>query len=178
MFSQIGIYRLLWVNPKPEVAVKALRFANPARSAVPVLLGLTAAIQKDQKPQAPEAAAKAQDLLAQATKTSDAGQTDKAIGLLRQAIGADPTLAAAHQMLGELCERSGDEEAALKAYQAWIQAGAQTPLPYNRTGQILEKRKDFKGALEAYTQSLKVEWNQPWTIEGKARMEKMLAGQK
>ena len=178
MFSQIGIYRLLWVNPKPEVAVKALRFANPARSAVPVLLGLTAAVAKDQKPQAPEAAAKAQDLLAQATKTSDAGQTDKAIGLLRQAIGADPTLAAAHQMLGELCERSGDEEAALKAYQAWIQAGAQTPLPYNRTGQILEKRKDFKGALEAYTQSLKVEWNQPWTIEGKARMEKMLAGQK
>jgi Flp pilus assembly protein TadD len=47
-------------------------------------------------------------------------------------------------------------------------------LPWNRLGALLEKRKDYKGALEAYNQSLKVEWNQPPTIEAKARMETLL----
>ena len=40
--------------------------------------------------------------------------------------------------------------------------------------EILEKRKDYKGALEAYTQSLKVEWNQPPIIEAKSRLEKLV----
>jgi predicted TPR repeat methyltransferase len=65
----------------------------------------------------------------------------------------------------------GDEDAALAAYQAWVQAGAATPLPYNRIGEILEKRKDYKAALESYAKSLKVEWNQPPIIEAKKRLE-------
>ena len=55
-----------------------------------------------------------------------------------------------------------------------LSSGTATPLPYNRVGEILEKRKDFKGALEAYTQSLKVEWNQPPTGEAIRRLEKAL----
>jgi hypothetical protein len=56
-------------------------------------------------------------------------------------------------------------------YRAWAAAGAATPLPYNRIGQILEKQKDYKGALDAYTTSLKIEWNQPPIIEAKERVE-------
>ena len=37
---------------------------------------------------------------------------------------------------------------------------------------------ELKGALEAYTQSLRVEWNQPPTIEAKSRLQKLLAGEK
>ena len=80
-------------------------------------------------------------------------------------------MTAAQQALVDLYERQGNEDAALAAYQAWVLAGAATPLPYNRIGEILEKRKDFKGALEAYTKSLKVEWNQPPIIEAKTRLE-------
>ena len=95
---------------------------------------------------------------------------------MKQAITLDPTPAAAHQALAESCERAGDENAALQTYQAWAQAGARTPLPYNRIGQILEQRKDYQGALEAYSKSLQVEWNQPPIIEAKARVARRAGG--
>jgi hypothetical protein len=63
----------------------------------------------------------------------------------------------------------------LAAYRAWIKAGAKTPLPYNRIGELLEKRNDYRGALDAYVRSLQVEWNQPPIIEARKRLEKILA---
>ena len=45
------------------------------------------------------------------------------------------------------------------------------PFPWNRIGEILEKRKDLRGALNAYKKSLKSEWNQPPTIEAVKRLE-------
>jgi hypothetical protein len=53
-------------------------------------------------------------------------------------------------------------------------AGAHSPLPSNRIGEILERRKDYRGALEAYTRSLQVEWNQPPIIEAKERIQKLV----
>ena len=102
------------------------------------------------------------------------GKDAEAGAAFRQALQADPTLEAAHQRLVEVCERLKDEGAALAACQAWAAAGAKTPLPYNKIGEILERRHDSKGALEAYTQSLKIEWNQPPIIEAKSRLEKAL----
>jgi hypothetical protein len=166
----MAVYRMTWVNPRPEIPIKALRFAHPTRLGVPVLMGLTAILGPDQK-QTAQAADKARELFAQAVKESDAG---KARELLKQAIAADAGMSAAHQALADLYEKAGDRDAALKTYQDWAAAGASTPLPYNRIGQILEKRKDYKGALDAYSQSLKIEWNQPPTIEAKAQMEKLL----
>jgi Tfp pilus assembly protein PilF len=175
MFRQIALYKMLWVNPRPQVAIKAVRFANPSRTGVPVLLGLTAVVPRDAKPpQAAAAVQKARDLLAAALKAVEDRQDAKAQGLLKDAIAADPTLTAAHQALADLCERASDEDAALATYQAWAKAGASTPLPYNRIGQILEKRKDYKAALEAYAKSLQIEWNQPPIIDAKARLEKLL----
>ena len=51
-------------------------------------------------------------------------------------------------------------------------------LPYNRIGEILEKRKDYPGALAAYTQSLVVEWNQPPIIEAKSRVQRIVLEKK
>jgi predicted TPR repeat methyltransferase len=48
----------------------------------------------------------------------------------------------------------------LPAYLAW-----------NRFGEILEKRGDLRGALEAYRKSLEIEWNQPPTLEARRRLE-------
>ena len=82
----------------------------------------------------------------------------------------DPKLDAVHQRLCELAERGHDENTVLAAYQAWAAAGPRTPLPYNKIGAILDRRGDEKGALEAYTKSLEVEWNQPPIIEAKSRL--------
>lgn len=173
MFGQIGVYMMRWVNPRPETPVVAVRFSNPGRDAVPVLLGLTAAVKKDAK--AAEAAlAKAQDLFKKARDAMDANKKDDAKVLLQQALAAWPALTAAHQALADLAEQSGNEDQVLEVYRRWTSSGARTPVPWNRLGTLLEKRKDYKGALEAYNQSLKVEWNQPPTIEAKARMEKLL----
>jgi len=173
MFSVVGLYRMLWVNPRPEVAVRAVRFANPARSAVPVLLGLTAVVPRESNVQVPQASATAQALLAQATQAAEAKDDARAHTLLQEALAADPSLSAAHQALADFLERKGDEDAAYEAYRAWTASGAATPLPYNRVGQILEKRKDYRGALDAYTKSLEIEWNQPPVIEARRRLEAM-----
>ena len=100
----------------------------------------------------------------------DAGKDAEAKEAFLLALKAYPQMDAAHQRLCELAERGGDENAVLAAYKAWAAAGARTPLPYNKIGQILERRGELKGALEAYTKSLEIEWNQPPIIEAKSRL--------
>jgi len=48
--------------------------------------------------------------------------------------------------------------------------GASTYAPYKRIGEILEKRGDTHGALEAYNKSLELNLNQPPIIQARARM--------
>jgi hypothetical protein len=171
MFPSISVYRMLWVNPKPDQPVKAVRFSNPSLEPVPILMAMTAALDKGQSTETSKNLADIRDLLDQASKKEE----KKALDLVRKAVAIDPTFTTAQQALVDLLEKSGNEDDALAAYQAWVQAGASTPLPYNRIGEILEKRKDYKGALESYTKSLKVEWNQPPIIEAKKRLETKLS---
>ena len=103
-----------------------------------------------------------------------AGKDAEARGLFQQAVKTDPSLDAAHQALGETCDKAGDEPAALAAYRAWADAGPRTPLPYNRIGEILERRKDHRGALDAYSKSLEIEWNQPPIIQARSRLMLLL----
>jgi tetratricopeptide (TPR) repeat protein len=173
MFSPITLYMTLWVNPQPDKAVTAVRFSTPTRGPVVGLMGLTAVVTNDAK-EAPPELAKAQELFKKAQQSIQAGKTDDAKALLKKAIAASPDMSAAYQALADLCERTQKEDEALEVYRQWTRAGARTPLPWNRLGEILEKRKDYKGALEAYTQSLKVEWNQPPALEAKARLEKLV----
>jgi hypothetical protein len=172
IFPIISVFRMLWVNPKPQTAVKAIRFVSSGNATL-VLAGLTAVLAQGQQDVTPAQIAKARASLSEAAKAVDAGKLDEAEKLLLSAVKDDPALTAARQALADLYERKGDEAAAFKTYQDWVAAGAATPLPYNRIGEILEKRKDFKGALDAYTKSLAVEWNQPPIIDAKSRLQKM-----
>ena len=171
MFPSISVYRMLWVNPKPDVPIKAVRFSNPSLETVPILMAMTAAVAKGQSTETPKNLADIRDLLNQASKLAADNKDKDAIELVKKAVAMDPTQTTSQQALADLYEKSGDEESAMAAYQAWVQAGAATPLPYNRLGEIMEKRKDYKSALDFYTKSLKVEWNQPPIIEAKKRLE-------
>jgi len=133
---------------------------------------LTAAVKQDHQAAAADQA-KAQELLKQAQQALDAKKTGEAKDLLKQAIALDARTWTAHEMLADLAERGGSDGEKLDVYRAWTAAGAPTPAPYNRLGELLEKRGDYKGALDAFTRSLKIEWNQPPVIDAKARMEKL-----
>jgi tetratricopeptide (TPR) repeat protein len=170
VFPVICVYQMLWVNPRPDVAVKAVRFANPARASCPVLVGLTAAVKGLQTAVDSGAGQQARAALEKGLAAFNAGKDAEARTLLTGAITLDPALDAAHQALGQVCERLQDEDATLATYRAWAQAGARTPLPFNKIGAILERRKDYRGALDAYTRSLEIEWNQPLAIEAKQRL--------
>ncbi|MBT3287282.1 MAG: hypothetical protein HN380_08040, partial [Victivallales bacterium] len=170
MWPLIGVYRMLWVNPRPDVPVKAIRFANPVGRSVPMLLGLTAATTRDVKIEIPKDMAAAARLLAEA-KQRPVEQRPQAIEMLRKAIAMAPGLSDAYQTLAALLEASGDEGAALATYRQWTAAGTATPLPWNRIGAIMQKRQNHKAALEAYTQSLRVEFNQPPIIEARNKLE-------
>jgi Tfp pilus assembly protein PilF len=172
LFPIVCVFQMLWVNPKPEVVVKAVRFSNPQKAACPILISLTAALKpgKADLEAIAAAQAKARRWLQKGVAAAAASKDDEARDAFRQAIQADPKLDAAHQRLCELCERQGDENPTLAAYRAWAAAGPRTPLPYNKIGEILERRKDDKGALDAYAKSLEIEWNQPPIIEAKSRL--------
>lgn len=174
-YSPISVLQMRWVNPKPDVVVKAVRFAIGDGSAVPVLLGLTAGVKQDAK-EAAQNLIQAQELLQQAQQAAGANKPADAKTLLKKALALWSDFTAAHQMLADLCEKGGNEDETLDAYRQWTASNPQTPLPWNRLGQIFEKRKDYQGALEAYTRSLKVEWNQPPAIEAKVRLEKLVSG--
>jgi len=168
----VSVFQMLWVNPKPEVPVKAVRFSNPQKAACPILIAISAAVKPGKADLEAVAAAqtKAKTWLAKGIAAMDAGKESEAKQALQQAIKEDPHFDAAHQRLCELCERMNDENATLAAYRGWAAAGARTPLPYNKIGAILEGRHDDLGALEAYTKSLEIEWNQPPIIEAKSRL--------
>ena len=177
VFNSISLYRMLWVNLKPDVVVTNVRMSSSGQSSL-MLAGLTAVIAKGQQDTAPAQITQARQALSEAMKASEEKRADQAEKLLHTALQADPTLTAARQALADLHERQGNESAALQAYQSWVSARPNTPLPYNRIGEILEKRKDYPGALAAYTQSLVVEWNQPPIIEAKSRVQRIVLEKK
>jgi hypothetical protein len=166
-----GVYRMLWVNHKPETPIKALVFSNPEMKAFPVLVGLTAAARRETLPVTPENAAKAGKLLADGRAAFKADKLDDARRLLREAVLLDPSLRDAYQALADAAERKGDDDLILDAYRLWSISGPRLPLPWNRIGEILEKKQDKRGALEAYKRSLQIEWNQPPIMEAVRRLE-------
>ena len=148
IFPVICVCQMLWVNPKPDVPVKAVRFANPEKNMCPVLIAMTAAIKQGKADieAALAAQAKANEWLKKGIAAIDAGKDADARAALAEAIKADPKLDAAHQRLCELEERGHDDKAVLAAYKAWAATDPRTPLPYNKIGQILERQGDTRGA--------------------------------
>jgi len=173
MFKSINLLLMRGANPYPETPVKAVRFAIADGEAVPILIGLTAVVQPSVAV-SPEDQAAAQDLLQQARQSAPA----QAKELLQKALNLQPDLSAAHQALADLCEQDGDENELIRVYRQWTATAPKMSLPWTRLGQLLEKKKDFQGALDAYNQSLEIEWNQPPVIEAKTRMEQTLSKDK
>jgi len=64
--------------------------------------------------------------------------------------------------------------------RSWLQPGSGgcvvRPHPRHGIGfgALLEKRGDFRGALEAYRKSLETEWNQPPIMEARRRLEQIV----
>ncbi len=152
--------------------VKAVRFSNPPGKACPVLIAVTAVVAS--KPCGQAAAAEAAKLFAQATVALRDGDDATAETLLKKAFAADPSNAGVCQAMAQFYDKLKNQDAAFEAYKAWAATGGCSPVPYNRIGQEYEARKQYKQALEAYTRSLQIEWNQPPTIEAKGRLEKQL----
>jgi hypothetical protein len=167
----IAVTRMQWVNPRPDVAVSAVSFSNPEGRAMPVLFALTAAVPKGRVALTPEADAKGRDLLAKGKAALAAEQWAEARRLLTEALRNNPALDDAYRLLADAAERAHNEDWQLEAYRLWAGNGPRLPLPWNRIGEILERRKDLAGALEAYKKSLETEWNQPPIMEARRRLE-------
>jgi Tfp pilus assembly protein PilF len=176
-FSRVGVYRMEWVNPHPEKTVAAVRFYKPEKTGgVPILMALTAAVPAGAGGVGPAAAdrARAVALAVEAAAALKAGDLTRAAGLVAGALALDEGCEDAYAVRGDLADKSGREDERLAVYQDWIDTGATRPRPYNEVGAILEKRGNLRGALDAYRQSLKVEWNQPPTIEIRSRLEQQV----
>jgi len=172
MFKKISAFMMLWVNPHPETPVKSVRFVNKRKKCVPMLIGMTAAIRRDPVETSANLA-RAQEILKDAKIKLEEKKNDIAKKLLNEAVSISPELMEAQEMLADICEKAGNEDELIRTYRRWTRANPHTPGPWNRLGELLEKRKDYKGALEAYKRSLEVEWNQPPIIEAKTRMDKI-----
>ena len=178
MISVATIYKMRWINPRPEVAIKAIRyFKTPEMIGVHTLMGLTSFLKREMKQPSADELAKIADLMKRGAEAAKNKDNDTAETLFRQVINLDPRKWDAYQQLADVLEQSKDEAALLDHYQAWVRNGALVPGPYNRIAEIAEKRKDLRGALEYYTRSLQVEWNQPPVIEAKRRLENEIAKQ-
>ena len=173
-FPMTGVYRMLWVNHKPETPVKEIVFSNPEMKSFPVLIGITAAARKETVPVSPENAARAKKSLEDGRAAFQGEKNDDACRLLREASVLDPSLKETYQVLADAAEKTGNEDLILDAYRLWAISGPRHQMPWRRIGEILEKRKDLRGALEAYKKSLQIEWNQPPTMEAVRRIESSL----
>ena len=91
--------------------------------------------------------------------------------LFRQVLALAPKQWDAYQQLADILEQKKHDEELLDHYHLWVRNGAISPFPYNRIGQLLEKKNDLRGAIEFYARSLQVEWNQPPIQEAKSRLE-------
>jgi len=138
---------------------------------MPVLIGITAAARKETIPVAAEDGARAKKALEEGRAAFQNNRLDDARRLLRDAVVLDPSLKAAYPALADAAEKKGDLDWMYDAYRLWSISGPRQPLPWNRIGEILESRKDFRGALDAYKKSLQIEWNQPPIMDAVRRLD-------
>jgi len=169
VFAHVGIFRMLWVNPRPEVPIKRVRFWGPNKN-VPVQLGITAAVNAETRVSDTDAAV-AKQLLKDALAADAAGKQDEAQSLSREAVSKDPALGDAYRANLDMAEKTHDDEKVLEAAWMWGISSCRATMPWNRIGEILEKRGDKRGALEAYVKSLGIEWNQPPIMDARRRLE-------
>lgn len=173
-FERVGVYRMLWVNPRPEAPIESIRFSRPPpHGSVPVLIGITAVVNADTDVSDADAA-KARALLQEARDADASGNLARALELLDDAVTRDPALDDAYSLMLDVAEKTGDESRIIEAAWTWGISSDASPAPWNRLAEIREKQGHDQAALEAYKKSLEIEWNQPPVIEAIQRLEEMV----
>jgi hypothetical protein len=182
MYPITRVYKTLWVNPCPDKEITDVVLTTkglPAEECRFVAhLALTAAILPA-KPAPPVNSGardpkKSQALLQEALKLTQARKDAQASAMLADAVQADDRNVGAWVALTELRARTDSVEAFTALCHRWFAAMPDSYQAHNTLGQFLEKKGKYADALAEYRQSLKLEWNQPPTIEAKKRMDKLL----
>ena len=91
LFPVICVSQMLWVNPRPDVPVKALRFSNPPRICCPALIAVTAAVKPGKADVEAAAASQAKrEALKRGLAAADAGKDADARGRPGRGPGGRP----------------------------------------------------------------------------------------
>ena len=124
-FPVVCVFQMLWVNPKPDVAVKAVRFSNPSK-ACPVLIAVTAVVGgktgRAGRRGAGGRVASPRPCWPCATAT-----TPRRRVCSRRPWRPTPSHAGACQALAQLYDKLKNEDAAFEAYKAWAATGSADP---------------------------------------------------
>ena len=173
LFPVICVCQMLWVNPKPEMPVKAVRFANPQKNMCPVLIAPTAVRQgecRGNRRDAGESKAVAEE----GHRRIDA-ETRGALQRRFRRLAADPKLGYL-TIVRELEDAATTKKASSRRTRpGLLPAGSRTPLPYNKIGQMLERQGDAEArSARLCPKSLEIQWNQPPIIEAKSRLTQQM----
>ena len=181
MYPVTRVYKTLWVNPCPQKEIKEVvltcKGTAPLELRFVAHLAVTAAIMPETTVSTPTVAhdpQKSQTLLQEALKLREAKKDADALAALEGSLKADDQNAGAWMALTEIHAQSDTVQAFTALCQRWFQAMPKNYQAHNALGQFLEKKEKYADALVEYQQSLKLEWNQPPTIEKvKALKEKL-----
>ena len=110
--------------------------------------------------------------LQEALKLLADGKSAQAAAKLQTALQADDQNIAAWKEWTALAAKSGKTDDALALAKKWVAVMPNSYQARNVLGALLEKQGKLKEALDQYTKSLQIEWNQPPISEAKIRIEK------
>ena len=138
-------------------------------------LAVTAAIlpANAQQPVTQRDAKKSQALLQEAIALLGDNKPDQAAAKLAAAVQADDQNIGAWKEWTAMTAKTRQDEA-LALARRWVAAMPKSYQARNALGTLLEKQGKLREAMEQYTLSLQIEWNQPPTVEAKTRLEKAL----
>jgi Tfp pilus assembly protein PilF len=169
-----------WVNPHPEKEIAKIVITNRdlpvAERRFLTHLAVTVALQSEVKgPAGPvRDAKKSQALLQDAIAMKQAKKNAEAVAKLEEAIKADDQNVGAWVTLTEIRSETDGVEAFTSLCKRWFAAMPTNYQAHNVLGKYLEAKGKLADALAEYKKSLELEWNQPPTLEAKARVEKQL----
>jgi lipoprotein NlpI len=99
---------------------------------------------------------KALKLLEEAGAAYEAGKTDEAIKLAKEAIKLDPKNPAGHFLIGTVLLKSRENAGAAAAFREMIKLDPKAAVAYDRLGDALLKMGEFKDSIAAFDEFLKL----------------------
>jgi len=173
-FPQVSVFGVEWVNPRPDVVVRAIRFESLEASVVPILVGVTLAIPASAAAALPAPRAEAMTPAEQerCRVLREAGKTDELVKDLQGILEKAPAKVDARKLLAfVLWDSRKDYDGAETHYLETLKYTGESADTLNQLGRLNEERKAYPKAREYYQRSLKVEWNQPPTMDAVQRVQ-------